>query len=56
MSLVGSITIRNIDSDLKREFKIACLVRDRTMSEVLITLMKEYIDKPDGGERTRKDR
>ena len=40
---MGSITIRNIDTDLKREFKIACLVKDQTMSEVLITMMKEYI-------------
>ena len=40
---MSTLTIKNVDEDLKREFKIACLRNDYTMSEVLIRFMKEYV-------------
>jgi len=40
---MATLTIKNVDSQLKRQFRIACLRNDYTMSEVLIHLMKDYV-------------
>jgi hypothetical protein len=40
---MSTLTVKNVDEDLKREFKIACLRNDYTMSEVLIRFMKKYV-------------
>lgn len=31
--------------NLRKEFKIACVINDKSMSEVIRELMQEYIDK-----------
>ena len=37
--------VLELPNNLKRDFKIACVANDKTMSEVIRELMQEYIDK-----------
>lgn len=42
MSTVDKITI-NIPAKLKREFSIECIVREKTMTDVLLEAIRKYI-------------
>lgn len=39
----GSMIIRNVPESIRREFKARCVKEGRSMQEVLISLMSEYV-------------
>lgn len=40
-----SLLIEKIPADLKIKFKVACAKRDRSMKDVIIDLMKEFVER-----------
>ena len=42
---MGTMIIKNMPDDIRKEFKILCLKRDTTMREELIRLMREEVEK-----------
>lgn len=38
------VTIRNVDENLKRRFRLACLSNSASMREVLTDFMEDYVE------------
>lgn len=45
-----------IDKDVKRRFKLACTVIDKTMSEVMVSLVDTWLKEQENGKQETKEK
>jgi len=45
MCSMGSLNIRKVPDDVRRQFKSLCVARGRTMAEVIIEFMRKEVEK-----------
>lgn len=46
---MGTILIRNVPNDLRKEFKLLCIQKNTNMTEELIRFIREEVEKAEKG-------